>query len=138
MIIDGNKDDGEAIHETSNKIKIAVEIPTDLINKDSKVKRTYFIARNHEGKVEILKGVYDEKTNTYTFETDRFSDYAIIYQDEVIPAKASATVSNSSTSSKQESKKVKTGDNTNSGMYMTFMVLCILGVVLLRKKEIED
>ena len=71
----------EGIHELTKKLKVTISIPEELINKDSKVKREYAIVRNHNGKVEILEGSYDEKSHTYTFETDRFSDYAIIYKD---------------------------------------------------------
>ena len=53
-----------------------------MINKDKTITRTYFIARSHNGKVDILETNYDEKTNKLTFETDKFSDYAIIYKDK--------------------------------------------------------
>jgi hypothetical protein len=42
--------------------------------------RNYRIVRLHEGVLEILETVYDEENQTLTFETDRFSNYAIMYQ----------------------------------------------------------
>lgn len=72
----------ESIHELTKKLKISIELPTELINKDKTITRTYFIARSHNGKVDILETNYDEKTNKLTFETDKFSDYAIIYKDK--------------------------------------------------------
>lgn len=142
MIIDGNRDDGEAIHETSNKIKISIEIPTELINKDSKINRTYYIVRNHDGKVEILKGIYNEETNTYTFETDCFSDYAIIYKDEAVKTTVTGNVNPTSTETvgvKEENKvkvqKIKTGDDVFVVGYVVLLVLTLIGMVFLRKKE---
>ena len=42
--------------------------------------RNYRIVRVHEGVLDILETVYDEENQTLTFETDRFSNYAIMYQ----------------------------------------------------------
>ena len=81
MTVNGVTDDGVQLHSTADKVKIFVQIPENLINKDSKVKRTYYIIRYHDGKAEIIEGTYDEKTQTFTFETDKFSDYAIAYND---------------------------------------------------------
>lgn len=142
MIIDGNRDEGEVIHETSDKIKVSIEIPTELINKDSKINRTYYIVRNHDGKVEILKGIYNEETNTYTFETDRFSDYAIIYKDEAVKTTVTGNVNPTSTETvgvKEENKvkvqKIKTGDDVFVVGYVVLLVLTLIGMVFLRKKE---
>jgi hypothetical protein len=42
--------------------------------------RNYRILRVHEGVLDILETIYDEENQTLTFETDRFSNYAIMYQ----------------------------------------------------------
>ena len=63
-------------------MKVTIKVPEELINKDSKTKREYYIARSHNGKVDILETIYNEKTNSLTFETDKFSDYAILYKDK--------------------------------------------------------
>ena len=139
MIIDGNKDDGEVIRETSNKIRISIEIPTELLNKDSKVKRNYYIARNHDGKVEILKGVYNEKTHTYTFETDKFSDYAILYQDtkveETITPTTTKTSNENNTKTTEKAKKVKTGDDIFVAGYAFLLAVSLVIMAFIRRKE---
>ena len=38
----------ESIHELTKKLKISIELPTELINKDKTITRTYFIARSHD------------------------------------------------------------------------------------------
>lgn len=43
--------------------------------------RTFWVVRNHEGVVEFLPTTFDSQTNTLTFETNKFSDYAIVYKD---------------------------------------------------------
>lgn len=65
----------------SGGITISVEVPKELLNTDEAVTRTSWIVRNHEGVVDFLATTYDAQANTLTFITDRFSDYAIVYQD---------------------------------------------------------
>lgn len=43
--------------------------------------RTYKIIRVHEGKADILPATFDTNTHELTFETDRFSAYAVVYKD---------------------------------------------------------
>lgn len=132
MTVDGVTDDGVQLHSTADKIKIAVQIPENLINKDSKVERTYYIIRYHDGKAEIIEGTYDEKTQTFTFETDKFSDYAIAYKDV---KKADATGTNNAV---KTTKSVKTGDATNVFGYLIALIgafAVILGLFASRRKR---
>lgn len=81
------------ITSTSKKLSISVEIPKNLRTLDSKVTRTYSIIRLHGGIVETLEGNYDPKTYLFTFETDRFSTYALQYQDTAVSAGVTAKAS---------------------------------------------
>lgn len=123
----------ESIHELSKKLKISIELPTELINKDKTITRTYFIARSHNGKVDILETNYDEKTNKLTFETDKFSDYAIIYKDKK-ELKTTVTTSINKSNTKQTTK-AKTGDNANIIGLMMLLVSSMFVMVFVRKKE---
>ncbi len=68
------------IRETTKMIRIKLEIPDDLKNKDSEKTRKYAILRVHEGVAEILNDL-DTDPNTITIETNRFSTYAVLYND---------------------------------------------------------
>lgn len=128
--IDGTN---KSIHELTKKLKISIELPTKLINKDKTITRTYFIARSHNGKVDILETNYDEKTNKLTFETDKFSDYAIIYKDKK-ELKTTVTASINKSNTKQTTK-AKTGDNANIIGLMMLLVSSMFVMVFVRKKE---
>ncbi|MEE1445187.1 MBG domain-containing protein [Faecalibacillus intestinalis] len=128
--IDGTN---KSIHELTKKLKISIELPTELINKDKTITRTYFIARSHNGKVDILETNYDEKTNKLTFETDKFSDYAIIYKDKK-ELKTTGTTSINKSNTKQ-TMKAKTGDNANIIGLMMLLVSSMFVMVFVRKKE---
>lgn len=123
----------ESIHELTKKLKISIELPTELINKNKTITRTYFIARSHNGKVDILETNYDEKTNKLTFETDKFSDYAIIYKDKK-ELKTTVTTSINKSNTKQTTK-AKTGDNANIIGLMMLLVSSMFVMVFVRKKE---
>ena len=122
-----------SIHELSKVMKVTIKVPEELINKDSKTKREYYIARSHNGKVDILETIYNEKTNSLTFETDKFSDYAIIYKDKK-ELKTTVTTSINKSNTKQTTK-AKTGDNANIIGLMMLLVSSMFVMVFVRKKE---
>ncbi|MDD3370125.1 MAG: InlB B-repeat-containing protein [Lachnospiraceae bacterium] len=74
--------DSEMIHELGCNMKVTMQIPETL----QKANRGYGIVRVHENEesgereVAVLEDL-DENPDTITFETDRFSAYAIIYKD---------------------------------------------------------
>ena len=132
----------ESIHELTKVMKVTIKVPEELINKDSKTKREYFIARSHNGKVDILETKYDEKTNSLTFETDKFSDYAILYKDTKEKEEVTPTVKVETTNketvkaeNKKEVKKVKTGDEAFIVGFVYLLVMSLIGLIYLRKRE---
>jgi len=74
------------ISETSGKVTVSIQIPDELINTDDSVKRIYRIIRIHEDNngnmiTDVIEGVFDPETKTFTFETDKFSTYVLAYND---------------------------------------------------------
>ena len=69
------------ITETNKKISISIEVPVELRNTDLTKSRTYQIVRIHDGEVTVIKGTYDSIKGLFTFETDRFSTYALTFVD---------------------------------------------------------
>ncbi|MBO6303272.1 MAG: hypothetical protein J6N15_12635, partial [Ruminiclostridium sp.] len=69
------------LHETNGKIAVSFKLPEQFKNTDSSVTRTYAVARIHDGKTEILVCEYDPETDLLTFYTDKFSTYALMYED---------------------------------------------------------
>lgn len=83
--------DGEqmAVSEPGRPISVTIVIPEEIRNKDVLMVRSYRIIRLHEGKTDVIEGTYNEKTAEFTFESDKFSTYAICYKDT--PKKAAST-----------------------------------------------
>lgn len=96
-----------AISETNGKIAVTIHVPDRLKNTDSKKTRTFAVIRVHDGRAEFLADT-DNSTDTLTIETDRFSTYAIVYQD------ASNAGSNGSTSEPTSGNSGGTSGTENS------------------------
>mgnify|MGYP004476458269 FL=1 len=69
------------ITDLSAPMYIAITIPQNLVNHDSSIERTYSIVRIHDGVATLIDGTYDAATNQFTFSTDGFSTYALVYED---------------------------------------------------------
>lgn len=69
------------ITDLSAPMYIAITIPQNLVNHDSSIERTYRIVRIHDGVATLIDGTYDAATNQFTFTTDGFSTYALVYED---------------------------------------------------------
>ncbi|MCL1851759.1 MAG: Ig-like domain-containing protein [Peptococcaceae bacterium] len=71
------------------KISLSFEIPEGLDAEG----RVFKLVRVHNGDVEVIKGRHDYEAGLLSFETDRFSAYALVYVDlNVILNKTRATM----------------------------------------------
>lgn len=109
------------ITTTTEKLTFQVAVPEEL----KKEGRTFIVIRVHDGKVEELKTV--EKDGMLTFETDKFSTYALTYKDAepTKPATKPAT-------------KPTTPNTSDMSMIINFGIMAILSgmiLVVLKKKE---
>ena len=76
----GNQEQSK-VTETNGKISISLEVPEELRNTDATKNRAFYVVRIHDGHVTRIEGSYDADKHLFTFETDRFSTYALTYQD---------------------------------------------------------
>ena len=125
----------QAIHEPGIGIRITVEIPEQLLNHDKTILREYKILRLHNGTVTVLGTTFHESTGEITFETDRFSTYAIVYSDTK-KAPETAAPSDSEVTGKN-TKSPKTGDNAEAVYWAILMLISFAAAAGLycKKKE---
>ena len=69
------------ITDLSAPMYITITIPQNIVKHDSSIERTYRIVRIHDGVATLIDGTYDAATNQFTFATDGFSIYALVYED---------------------------------------------------------
>lgn len=81
------------ITDPSSAIGITITIPDKFINTDTSVKRVYHMVRIHDGKATVIDGTFDANTKQFTFATDGFSTYALVYEDVAATTTTPATTS---------------------------------------------
>jgi|GEM_PF-686568 len=81
---DGTEYDKTMVTEPSGKLTFSIALPETLINSDNRYKRTYKIARYHDGILDILDADFDQEKGTIEFSSDKFPEYAVIYQDTLV------------------------------------------------------
>ena len=95
-------------------VTITLTLPDSLINTDKNLFRDYRVIRVHEGKADIITPKFDAATKTLSFETDRFSTYAITYKDSDVP---------------------KTGDTNALFVWSAALTVSAIGLILVNKKR---
>ena len=81
------------ITDPSSAIGITITIPDKFINTDTSVKRVYRMVRIHDRKATVIDGTFDANTKQFTFATDGFSTYALVYEDVAATTTTPATTS---------------------------------------------
>ena len=122
------------VTETNGKVKASIVIPESL----RKSGRTFELIRVHDGAVDVIKGSYDESTGVFTFETDKFSTYALAYRDDAAPKTDEASPDDNS--NRIEVTTPKTGDPNPIGIWYLMLIASALGlgvIGLYKKKNAE-
>ena len=144
--VNGEKE--SEIHEIKAPIKISFRLSNDLLNTDRKVKREYMVLRNHDGEVSSLPGTFAD--GIITFETDRFSDYAIAWKDTAVSTSGSkkkhrsgsaqqeaAAVAAPEVSQLVQAQSAPTGDTAPIEWMLLLAALSAagIGMILARKRK---
>ena len=123
--------DATKVTETKGKVKASIVIPESLWKSG----RTFEIIRVHDGVATAIAGTYDENTHVFTFETDKFSTYALAYKD---PASSSNSGTTLNSSNSTQSTAPKTGDSNDVRVWYLLLMASLGGLGfwgLSKKKE---
>ena len=114
-----------SVTETAAGVVVKLDIPESLKNTDSSVERKYTVVRIHDGVAEALETSCENGVITFT--TDKFSTYAICYED------VAATGNGQSSDN-----TINTGDVYNIALYVLFAVVSCAGLAFvgLRRKSV--
>ena len=144
-----------AVSELSTPATFSVKIADELKNTDSSKERTYSVVRIHGEKAEVIDSTFDDASSTLTFATDRFSVYAVVYEDktkslEITKPDNENTDNNVDKPSSSETVTPDDSQNTNAApetgdsfgkdiMAASFaMIICAMGaayVLMTRKRR---
>ena len=114
-----------SVTETAAGVVVKLDIPESLKNTDSSVERKYTVVRIHDGVAEALETSCENGVITFT--TDKFSTYAICYEDVAATGNGQAS-----------DNTINTGDVYNIALYVLLAVVsCVdLTFVGLRRKSV--
>ena len=103
------------IHKTNGMVEVSFKLPVELKGKDGE-KRFFYIMRIHEDesgklKTDYLEAEYNEETGVCTFKTNKFSTYAICYEDEALRNDKQAFEKYKSDKNVEADKLIKKGDS---------------------------
>lgn len=109
-------------------IQVTVPFPNGVPKVSDGYQRIWKIIREHEGIIDILDA---EKTeNGISFESDKFSAYAAIYEDEKIENESQEEIVPTNEDEKTENKNTnnpQTGDDIM--LYISMLLISIIGFV---------
>lgn len=128
VISDSSGTTTHAVETTHKPILITITIPENMKGDKN---RTFAILRVHEEEIDILKD-QDTDPDTITIETDRFSTYVLIYQDEKAVAKDQNQNVNAANN---QIVSPKTGDMSHVEIYAAFAVIAGLACLFLYLKR---
>ena len=127
------------VTETNGKVKASILIPESLWKSG----RTFEIIRVHDGVATAIAGTYDENTHVFTFETDKFSTYALAYKDSASSSDSGTTSDSSSSNSSNSTQSTapKTGDPNDIRVWYLLLIASLGGLGFLgysKKKKLND
>lgn len=114
-----------SVTETAAGVVVKLDIPESLKNTDASVERKYTVVRIHDGVAEALETSCENGVITFT--TDKFSTYAICYED--VAATGNGLASDNT---------INTGDVYNIALYVLLAVVSCAGLVfvVIRRKSV--
>ncbi len=84
------------ISELASPIELTVALPSELQTVSEGYTRAFYVIREHNGKVELLETSLASDGKSLTFETDKFSTYALTYVDTLASSETPTTPENPS------------------------------------------
>ena len=101
------------VEELAKEVTFTIAIPEELKAVKEGITREYYVIRVHDGKTDKLPVTVNDD-GTLSFKTDRFSTYALAYEDKETP---------------------KTGDANAMMPWLAVMAVTAVGAVALKRKE---
>ena len=149
--------EADQVAELNKAIDISVDLPENIVNNQSGVKREYSVVRMHNGVAEIIPCTYNETTKKLEFSSDKFSTYTIVYTDsaegslntggvgepEKQPTSSDKNEASQENSSPTASNKVEasqekspaTGDNSVSKHWVLLVMISSFAVLTFKKQK---
>ena len=132
--------DRTQLFTTNKKVKFTFKLSNDLTNVPDGYKREYQIVRIHDGKAEVIDSEFNAATNEVSFDSDKFSIFAVTYKDtSTLPTEIKdSVITEIKTVEKEVQRAVKTGDAIPITSIMFLMSISAMGIGIIFKKKYTE
>ena len=139
--VDGEEVAKSAVSKLDKQITFKLAIPEELKNVADGMERHYFVIRVHGGEVTKLPAKLNAD-GTLSFETDRFSTYALAYEDVAKDDDATQETPNTEEPKTEtpnaevpKTEAPTTGDTNNVFPWIALMTIALAGVAVAKRRE---
>lgn len=85
-----------SVTTTNGEVTVTLVVPDEFINSNENFQRIYSMIRVHGDEVDIIPCTFDPATKEISFKTDKFSTYALVYEDKAVADTSPSTGDSSS------------------------------------------
>lgn len=141
------KADGTIIHNFNGKVQVTIQLTVDDIKNIDVTKLSAYYYNDQTKEWENLGGIYDSDAMTFTFETDHFSEFAIMAQSDNTqnPEDGNNDDNNSNndndtnTDTNPNNNSPETGDHFMLLPYIVIIIMCFIAVfIFIRTKKTKN
>lgn len=126
MLIANNNEELGSLYQLNKPITYTLTLPSNLKAEG----KTFYVIRLHDGKADKLATTLNSD-GTLSFSTDRFSTYALVYEENV--------EINSTDNLEKNPTNVKTSDENQTILWISIASLALVsGIVLILDKKRKD
>jgi uncharacterized repeat protein (TIGR02543 family) len=132
--------DRTQLFTTNKKVKFTFKLSSNLTNVPDGYKREYQVVRIHDGKAEVIDSEFNAATNEVSFDSDKFSIFAVTYKDtSTLPTEIKdSVITEIKTVEKEVQRAVKTGDAIPITSIMFLMSISAMGIGIIFKKKYTE
>lgn len=132
MLVANNNEELGSLYQLNKPITYTIALPSNLKAEG----KTFYVIRLHDGKADKLATTLNSD-GTLSFSTDRFSTYALVYEEN-IEINSTDSPKQNPTESKNPTN-VKTSDDSQTTLLMSIAGLALVsGIVLVLDKKRKD
>ena len=123
-----NQDELGNITSLTKKVKLSVVLPEEMPELKEGFVRKYYMIRMHGTEVEVLDADLNEEGTEVIFETDKFSEYALAYNDVEEEKEEEKTTESEETTTEEKKDEVVAPKTLDS--IVIYMIVTIVTAVL--------
>ena len=134
VVIANSKEIG-TLSELTEEVKFSLVLPEELKNVSEGYERTFYILREHNGKISPISTSISEDGDLINFSSKQFSTFALAYNDEKIENADTNIINNTPEEIESNPNIPDTGDNLILSIIVASLSIAIIFIVVISKNK---